>query len=171
MENAELHLVGKKELRAIGDEGFCRRYVGRRGETRVAVALAKSADDVQLFTGSGEGSVLAAPRGTGGNGWDRVWQPDGYTKTIAELGSARFLINMRQRPFLELAAEVRGKGTPGFFEAHVTVKPCDMTAFSASCAKWGVKCLRIVMPAGTAQAEQPMTGSYHQGTLSRAQED
>ncbi|MDP1824336.1 MAG: non-canonical purine NTP pyrophosphatase [Archangium sp.] len=179
VENTSLQLEGdapmsgasfKKEFRALGDEGFCQRYAGRRGATRVVVALATSDGSVQLFTGSGEGAVAATPRGTGGYGWDRVWIPDGYTRTVAELGDSKFLINMRERPFLELAAHVRGEGTPGYFEAHVTVRPCELTAFAASCAKWGVKCLHIVMPEGTAQAEQPMTGSYHLGTLPQVQE-
>lgn len=160
----------KKELHALGDDGFCQRYGGRRGETRVAIALASSADTLHLFTGTSEGVITTAPRGTAGYGWDRVFQPDGSGGTISELGSSRFLVNMRQRPFLELAAHVRGDGAPGYFEAHVTVKPCDLNAFAQSCTKWGVKCLHIVMPEGTAQAEQPMTGSYHLGTLPQVQE-
>ena len=160
----------KKELRSLGDQGFCERYAGRRGETRVAVALATGPNHVQLFTGRTEGVVTSTPRGTGGYGWDRVWQPDGYAGTIAELGTSRFLIDMRQRPFLELAAHLRGDRAPGYFEAHITVKPTDMNAFAASCTKSGVKCLHIVMPSGTAQAEQPMTGSYHLGTLPQVQE-
>jgi inosine/xanthosine triphosphate pyrophosphatase family protein len=180
VENTELAIEGEAPLtgalfkqlhRELGDEGFCARFGGRRGETRVVVALARSAHDVQLFVGRGEGQVARAPRGEGGYGWDRVWQPDGYAQTVAELGDSRFLINMRQRPFLELAALVRGDGTPGYFEAHVTVKPCDLGAFASSCEHLRVKCLHIVMPQGTAQAEQPMTGSYHQGTLSHCREE
>ncbi|MBL8923422.1 MAG: hypothetical protein JNJ54_31505 [Myxococcaceae bacterium] len=179
VENAELALEGeaplsgaafKKLHQQLGGEGFCQRFAGRRGVTRVVVALKTSADDLQLFTGQDEGSIVAAPRGAGGYGWDRLWQPDGFSQTVAELGDARFLVNMRQRPYLELAAHVRGDGTPGYFEAHVTVKPCDVEAFAASCARLQVKCLHIVMPETTAQHEQPMTGSYHQGTLSQARE-
>lgn len=167
-------MTGKtfKQLhRELGDAGFCAKYGGQRGETRVVVVLATAADQLTVFTGRGEGQVTTAPRGDGGYGWDRFWQPDGYSKTVAELGTSRFLINMRQRPFLELAAHVRGDGTPGYFEAHVTVKPCDLGAFASSCERLGVKCLHIVMPARTAQAEQPMTGSYHLGTLSQAREE
>jgi inosine/xanthosine triphosphate pyrophosphatase family protein len=160
----------KKLHQALGDDGFCARFGGRRGETRVVVALATGADTVHLFSGHGEGQVVRAPQGQGGYGWDRLWLPDGFTQTVAQLGQSRFLLNMRQRPFLELAAHVRGDGTPGYFEAHVTVKPCDVRAFAASCARLGVKCLHIVMPSGTAQAQQPMTGSYHQGSLSQARE-
>lgn len=179
VENTELHLDGEapwsgkafKALhRQLGDDGFCARYAGRRGRTRVVVALALGEDDVQCFEGHGDGQVVPAPRGQGGYGWDRLWQPDGYTQTLAELGASRFLVNMRQRPYLELAAWVRGAGAPGYFEAHVTVKPCDVDAFAASCARLGVKCLHIVMPEGTAQAEQPMTGSYHPGTLAEVRE-
>lgn len=179
VENAELALEGeppfsgarfKKLLRELGDEGFCRRFANRPGVSRVVVALKTSADDVQLFTGRAEGLIVPAPRGAGGYGWDRLWQPDGYTRTLAEFGTSSFLVNMRQRPYLELAAHVRGDGTPGYFEAHLTVKPCDMAAFAATCARLEVKCLHIVMPETTAQHEQPMTGSYHLGTLSQARE-
>ncbi|MBL8936728.1 MAG: hypothetical protein JNM69_19370 [Archangium sp.] len=179
VENAELALEGetplsgarfKKLVRELGDEGFCQRFANRSGVCRVVVALKTRADDVQLFTGRAEGLIVPAPRGVGGYGWDRLWQPDGYTRTLAEFGASSFLVNMRQRPYLELAAHVRGDGTPGYFEAHVTVKPCDMTAFAATCAKLEVKCLHIVMPETTAQHEQPMTGSYHLGTLSQARE-
>ena len=179
VESTQLQLEGdaprsgssfKKELRALGEEDFCCRYAGRRGETRVVVALATGPGEPVLFTGRSEGVIVPAPRGTGGYGWDRVFQPDGYDSTISELGTSRFLIDMRQRPFLELAAHVRGDGTPGYFEAHVTVKPCDLKLFAESCTKLGVKCLHIVMPSGTAQHEQPMTGSYHLGTLPQVQE-
>lgn len=174
VENTRLELEGEAPLtgaafkqlqRELGDEGLCARFGGRRGVTRVVVALATGPDAVQLFTGEGEGSVAPAPRGEGGLGWDRVWVPDGYVQTNAELGASRFLINMRQRPYLELAAQLRGDGAPGYFEAHVTVKPCALPRFADTCAKLGVKCLHIVMPSRTAQAEQPMTGSYHLGTL------
>lgn len=180
VENAELALEGeppltgsafKKLHQQLGDEGFCARFGGRRGVTRVVVALQTSSANVQLFSGQDEGVVVAAPRGRGGYGWDRLWQPDGFNLTVAELGDARFLVNMRQRPYLELAAHVRGDGTPGYFEAHVTVKPCAIDAFAATCARLRVKCLHIVMPETTAQHEQPMTGSYHLGTLSEAREE
>jgi inosine/xanthosine triphosphate pyrophosphatase family protein len=163
--------AGTESTREQRDAAFCARFGGTHGETRVVVALITAADHLTLFTGRGEGQVVTSPRGEGGYGWDRVWQPDGYTQTVSELGTSRFLINMRQRPFLELAAHVRGDGTPGYFEAHVTVKPCDMTAFAKSCERLGVKCLHIVMPEKTAQAEQPMTGSYHLGTLTQAREE
>lgn len=179
VENAELCLDSeppltgaafKKLHRELGDDGFCARFASRAGVTRVAVALKTSPTDVHLFTGRSEGLIVPSPRGSGGYGWDQLWQPDGYSQTVAELGDARFLVNMRQRPYLELAAHVRGDGAPGYFEAHVTVKPCDVESFARTCARLQVKCLHIVMPDGTAQAEQPMTGSYHLGTLSQARE-
>jgi len=179
VENTQLQLEGEapwtgaafKQLhRELGDAGFCAKFGGRRGETRVVVALATSADQLTLFEGRGEGTVASSPRGEGGYGWDRVWISDGYSRTQAELGPSSFLINMRQRPYVDLAAHVRGDGTPGYFEAHVTVKPCDMTKFAATCERLGVKCLHIVMPERTAQHEQPMTGSYHLGTLSQVRE-
>lgn len=160
----------KKLVQQLGPEGFCARFGGRTATSKVVVALRTTADDLQFFFGSAEGRIASTPLGTAGLGWDALLIPDGYTKTLSELGDARFLVNMRQRPYLELAAFVRGDGTPGYFEAHVTVKPCDVERFAASCARLQVKCLHIVMPETTAQHEQPMTGSYHLGTLSQARE-
>lgn len=179
VENTQLVIEGeaplagwafKKLHEQLGDEGFCARFGGRAASTKVVVALQTSPTDVQLFHGSGDGQLVSSPRGTTGFGWDRLFLPNGYTKTSSELGDARFLVNIRQRPYLELAAFVRGDGTPGYFEAHVTVKPCDMERFAATCSQLQVKCLHIVMPETTAQHEQPMTGSYHLGTLSQARE-
>ncbi len=88
VENAELCLDAeppftgaafKKLHRELGDDGFCARFANRAGVTRVAVALKTSPTDVHLFTGRSEGLIVPSPRGTGGYGWDRLWQPDGYS--------------------------------------------------------------------------------------------
>ena len=74
----------KRTWRELGEEGFAARFGGARGVARVVVALAESSApaDVRLFTGSITGSLLRAPRGTGSYGWDRLWVPDGYDRTL-----------------------------------------------------------------------------------------
>jgi hypothetical protein len=77
---------------------------------------------------------------------------------------------MRHVPFAELASVLRGDGLDGIFEAHVTVAPCEQTAFAAACAELGVKCLSIELPQGETRL-QPMTGSHHRGPFKDVQRD
>lgn len=57
----------------------------------------------------------------------------------------------------------------GTFEAHVTVEadPADRDRFRTLCAELGVKPVLIELPAGKSPS-QPMTGSYHRGTVQAA---
>lgn len=155
----------KKLFLELGEAEFARRFGGSRGMTRVVVAYTANGQDVSLFEGHSEGTLLDKPRGGHGYGWDRLWVPNGYERTLAELSTSKYLVNMRQLPFLELAALLRGDGFDGIFESHVTVKPCDAAAFSAACAELGVKYVSIELPKGD-QPVQPMTAAHHQGPMS-----
>jgi len=160
-------LVGaqlKRQLLDAGDSAFAQRFGGARGETRVVVAYTADGKDVQLFQGTSCGRVAQEPRGAGGYGWDPLWIPDGFERTLAELKSSKYVVNMRLLPFLELAATLRGSGFDGVFESHVTVAPCDEAAFAARCDALGVKALFISLPRGQTP-RQPMTGAHHRGTL------
>ncbi len=62
----------------------------------------------ELFEGVCEGSIILAPRGFGGFGYDPLFVPDGYDKTFGELGEeiknqlshrARALEKLRRRLF------------------------------------------------------------------------
>ncbi|MBS2015209.1 MAG: hypothetical protein JST00_20135 [Deltaproteobacteria bacterium] len=159
----------KKVWREVGEEGFAARYGGSRGVARVVVALASSPNpgDALVFEGSISGALLAAPRGDGGFGWDRLWVPDGYDQTLGELAQSAYVVNMRAAPYLELGDHLRGRTTPGTFEAHVTVSldgGASMEAFRAACRDLSVKCIAIELPEGETKA-QPMTASFHRGEL------
>jgi hypothetical protein len=55
----------------------------------------------------------------------------------------------------------------GTFEAHITVKTTNLVArerFCLLCKTLGVKCVLIELPQGLTRS-QPMTASYHHGTL------
>lgn len=164
----------KKLLLELGEVEFGRRFGGSTGVTRLVVAYTEQGDDVQLFEGQNEGRLLSEPRGEGGYGWDRWWVPNGYERTLAELASAKFLVNMRHLPFLDLAQLLRGTDSApnelAMFEAHVTVAPCDVAAFARACETLQVKCILIELSRG-AEPLQPMTGSLHQGTLLQVQHE
>jgi inosine/xanthosine triphosphate pyrophosphatase family protein len=153
----------KRLFGELGEEAFARRYGGARGVVRIVVAYTADGRDVQLFDGQNEGTLLDAPRGAGGYGWDRLWVPNGFDRTLAELASSKYVVNMRLRPFLELGAVLRGDGFAGVFESHITVAPCDERAFAEACSALDVKCICIELPRGE-HRRQPMTGAHHHGS-------
>ncbi len=176
-ENTGLYLEGrddqpgahvKRLLLEHGEAEVARRFAGARGTARVVVAYTADGRDVRLFEGESEGAMAREPRGEGGYGWDRLWVPDGYERTLAELAASKYLVNMRHAPFLALRALLRGDDDgAGVFEAHVTVRPCPPAAFAEACDRLGVKCLFIELPRGE-EPVQPMTVSHHRGTLAEA---
>ena len=159
----ELGLRFKRALRDLGEEVLARKYGGSRGVARVAVAY-EDGTGPRVFSGSISGTLLREPRGEGGYGWDRIWMPDGYERTLAEMQSSKFVVNMRAAPYLELGDTLRGETSAGTFEAHVTVGPCDLEAFRAACAELDVKCISIELSRGETK-HQPMTGSFHHGEI------
>lgn len=161
----------KRTWRELGESGFASTFGGSRGIARVAVALALSHDDIRVFEGSISGTLLDAPRGEGGYGYDRLWIPDGYDRTLGEMADSTYVVNMRAAPYLELGACLRGERAPGVFETHVTVSAAASDeAFRRACGEIGVKCISIDLPAGDIR-RQPMTGSFHRGELLDAQRE
>jgi XTP/dITP diphosphohydrolase len=56
---------------------------------RCVLALAREGVLLGSFEGAVEGTIVDAPRGSDGFGYDPVFQPHGSTRTFAELASAR----------------------------------------------------------------------------------
>jgi inosine/xanthosine triphosphate pyrophosphatase family protein len=167
----------KKALEAEGDAFFAR--LAGPAEVRVAVALAVpsasaggfGAASIEVFEGALEGTLLGVRRGTGGYGWDAAFVPSGAPSTLAELASQKAWVNVRTRPFLELADRLRGRRYGGVFEAHVTVRtedPAELERFATWVGALGAKAIFIALPEG-ATLFQPMTGSYHHGELPEVQ--
>lgn len=160
----------KKIWRELGEDGFAARYGGSSGVARVVVAYADG-DAVRSFEGSSAGTLLRAPRGREDDperyGWDRLWVPDGYDRTLGEMGGSTYVVNMRAAPYLDLADHLRGRRTAGSFEAHVTVAPCAIEPFRAACGDLGVKCIAIELGSSSSpeNLQQPMTASFHRGEL------
>ncbi len=64
-----------------------RPSASRRARFVCTVALVTPAGPVQTSFGECRGSIVEAPRGARGFGYDPVFQPDGLRKTMAELGA------------------------------------------------------------------------------------
>lgn len=61
----------------------------RTARFRCALALVRAADDIIEVEGVCEGTILEAPRGDHGFGYDPLFLPDGETRTFAELSPSR----------------------------------------------------------------------------------
>lgn len=61
--------------------------VADRSARFVTVIALIDSEGEHLFEGSIEGSILTAPRGDGGFGYDPVFIPQGYTESFAEMSS------------------------------------------------------------------------------------
>jgi XTP/dITP diphosphohydrolase len=72
-----------EELRGVGPERRTARY-------QCVIVLVRDAADANplIARGTWGGRILTAPRGTGGFGYDPIFQPDGLTITAAELSAA-----------------------------------------------------------------------------------
>ncbi len=71
-----------RELAASGVRDRSARFV-------CVAALAQPDGSCEVARGECAGSILDAPRGDGGFGYDPVFQPDGYDVSMAELPDAR----------------------------------------------------------------------------------
>jgi XTP/dITP diphosphohydrolase len=70
-----------KLLRELGN------VATRSARFRCVIALARAGNVLGTFEGLVEGEIVDPPRGTGGFGYDPVFQPVGFQKTFAEVAS------------------------------------------------------------------------------------
>jgi non-canonical purine NTP pyrophosphatase (RdgB/HAM1 family) len=72
-------------LKTLGEEGIFNLLKDNyKAEAKTIIGYAKNKDDIYFFEGSIKGSIVS-PRGSNGFGWDKIFQPDGYDKTFAEM--------------------------------------------------------------------------------------
>jgi XTP/dITP diphosphohydrolase len=91
-----------RELASVGDRDRSARF-------RCAIAIAYSPDDVETAFGSCEGRVLHAPRGTGGFGYDPLFELPGGP-TMAELNpDEKNAVSHRGRAMREAISLIRNR--------------------------------------------------------------
>ena len=98
----------------IGPQGICDLLPGgadRSVVARTAVA-ACDGDTVEVLIGETPGRLTLAPRGTGGFGWDAIFQPDGSDRTFAQMGrTERERFSMRRRAVEQLRPWIEAQDT------------------------------------------------------------
>jgi inosine triphosphate pyrophosphatase len=98
-------------LKALGPSGLAelaRKLGDDRAEARALVGYASGPDDIHFFEGIVPGRIVP-PRGTTTFGWDPIFQPDGRTKTYAEMSAdEKNGISHRRRSLEQLKAFLAG---------------------------------------------------------------
>jgi XTP/dITP diphosphohydrolase len=103
-DQANLELV----LAQVADVPEAR--LGARFVSAAALVVPKGGEWV--VTGEVEGRLIRVPRGTGGFGYDPIFQPDGFDLTTAEMTpEAKDAISHRGRAFRALAQYIQGRLT------------------------------------------------------------
>jgi non-canonical purine NTP pyrophosphatase (RdgB/HAM1 family) len=74
-------------MKALGNEGLYKvleNSENKKAEAKVIVGVSFENEITEFFEGSVSG-LIVAPRGDNGFGWDKIFQPEGYNKTFAEM--------------------------------------------------------------------------------------
>jgi len=80
-------LFRKHVREAVGCQGLFKMLKGfedKGGRAECRIGLAVPRKEIKIFVGSKEGKIVE-PRGTGGFGWDSVFEPEGFNETYAEM--------------------------------------------------------------------------------------
>jgi len=79
-----------------------------------AAALVVPGDGEWVTTGEVAGRLIRVPRGSGGFGYDPIFQPDGFEETTAEMtAEAKDAISHRGRAFRALAPFIQARTSKG----------------------------------------------------------
>jgi XTP/dITP diphosphohydrolase len=97
----------------LGNDGIA-SLIGESANPKVtAITLIGYCDGrrIHSFRGEARGTVADGPRGNDGFQWDKIFIPEGYDTTYAELGQQKKNeISMRRRAFDRFAAFLKGAG-------------------------------------------------------------
>lgn len=75
-------------LEKVGTEGTVKLIGGRKTDTTVTAAVAiYNGKDLKIFKGKVHGTLSKKDKGSGGFGFDKVFIPEGHTKTYAQMSS------------------------------------------------------------------------------------
>lgn len=100
-------------LSGLQDEGIANlaaKLGNQNAEAKTIIGYAKKPDIIYFFEGRMAGKIVE-PRGDNGFGWDKIFQPEGYDKTIGEMDlleknkfSMRAVAARKLKEFLENGA-------------------------------------------------------------------
>lgn len=72
-------------FRDVGEKGICTYHKFSKVNAKTVMGFYDGLNEPVLVEGSIMGHIPEYPRGNNGFGWDRIFVPDGYDKTFAEM--------------------------------------------------------------------------------------
>jgi len=85
--------------KSLGNEGLVEiveKLGNNRAEAKITLGYARNRDEIHYFDGSIKGKIVP-PRGEHGFGWDPIFEPEGYSKTLADMTrEEKNLMSMRK---------------------------------------------------------------------------
>ena len=83
------------------------RYENKKARVKTVIGYSKG-EDINFFTGELKGTIVL-PRGESDFGFDPIFQPEGYDKTMAEMtADEKNAISMRNKAVLKLREYLHG---------------------------------------------------------------
>jgi inosine triphosphate pyrophosphatase len=93
-------------MKTVGNDGLsdvARKLENSGAQAKTIIGYAGPENNIHYFEGLINGQIVP-PRGENGFGWDAIFQPDGSTKTFAEMTSEeKNTFSMRKRAATQLA--------------------------------------------------------------------
>lgn len=96
-------------LSTVGNEGLLKMLSSYDDRRATAVTAVGFCDGSTLLVGRGEisGVIATECRGANGFGWDRIFIPQGYQETFAEMGAdVKNQLSMRRKAFEQLRTKL-----------------------------------------------------------------
>ena len=99
-------------MKTIGNDGLfniVEKLGNNKAKAKTIIGYAKNPKEIYYFEGSVKGSIVS-PKGKLGFGWDPIFQPEGYSKSFAELTQEeKNNISMRRIALNELKKFIEAK--------------------------------------------------------------
>ena len=161
-----LNREGLEDLHRLGPTGFCSENHGTKGVMRVFFAFTNDGRGFVEDERDVPGCVSRTP-GRNGTDLDRIWIPNGYQSTLADLIDYQPRLNRRERAYRMVGSLLGAETAQEIFEAHITLElPSGRSIehFRETCSAIGVKAIHIELPSGEFPSHF-ITGSIHTGSL------
>ena len=96
-------------MKTIGNEGLykiAQAFGSSNAEAKCIVGYSDTNKNISFYEGNIKGTIVA-PRGSEGFGWDPIFQPEGHSKTFAELSpEEKNSFSMRKIAFEKLKEQL-----------------------------------------------------------------
>ncbi len=99
-----LEKLGEKKLFALS-----KKFNNQKAEAKTIIGYIDKKDRTKFFEGKIKGKIVS-PKGAGGFGWDKIFMPEGYKKTFAQMSQEeKNKISMRKIALQKFAKYIKNK--------------------------------------------------------------